>query len=62
MKAVINEETCVGCGICFNICPDVFEASDNIAIVKVDEIPENLQESAKNAAEDCPVDAILIEG
>jgi len=43
-------------------CPEVYEMPEDKAIVKVDEIPAEAQENAKKGAENCPVDAIEIEG
>lgn len=61
MKAQVND-ACVGCGVCAGACPDVFEMGDNnIAVVKVDPIPPQLEECTKQAAKDCPVEAIIIE-
>lgn len=62
MKAIVDEDLCIGCGLCAEICPEVFEMSDDmIAKVIVDIISEELQESAKDATESCPVDAIRLE-
>jgi ferredoxin len=61
MRAVIDEETCIGCESCAETCPEVFEMSGDKVIVKVDEIPEDVVDSCKEAAENCPVEAIQIE-
>ena len=29
MKAVVDKETCIGCGLCTNICPAVFDMDDD---------------------------------
>lgn len=62
MRVVIDEEACIGCGLCAETCSDVFEMNDDKAEVKVDEVPEAVTESCKEAAENCPVEAIQIEG
>jgi ferredoxin len=61
MKAVVNEDECTGCTLCAETCPDVFEMEDDMAKVKVDVVPPDAEESAKQAAEDCPSEAITIE-
>ena len=61
MKAVV-EDTCIGCGLCVDLCPEVFEMVDEETVsVKVDEVPEDQADCARSAAEDCPVEAISIE-
>ncbi|MHC4474518.1 MAG: ferredoxin [Planctomycetota bacterium] len=60
MKVTI-EDTCTACGLCSDTCPDVFELGDDIAKVLVDEVPEAHEEAVKEAAEECPVEAIIIE-
>lgn len=61
MKVTVDEETCIGCEACVDICPEVFEMSGDKAIVKVNEVPADLIDSCKEAAENCPVEAIQIE-
>ncbi len=61
MKVRVDEDTCVGDGTCAEICPEVFEMRDDVAIVKMEEVPEELEESCREAAGSCPVEAILIE-
>jgi len=61
MRAIVDEETCIGCGLCAETCPEVFEMGDDKARVKVDEVPEDAVDTCKEAAEDCPVEAITFE-
>jgi ferredoxin len=60
---VTIEDTCTACGLCVDTCPDVFELGDDddIAKVKVDEVPAEHEEAVKQAAEECPVEAIIVE-
>jgi ferredoxin len=60
MKFKIDEETCIACGACEEICPEVFEV-DEFSSVKLDPIPKELEASALEAEEGCPVDAISHE-
>jgi ferredoxin len=61
MKVKIDNDACVGDGTCAEMCPEVFEMEDNLAIVKLDKIPGELEEIVKEAAKDCVVEAIIIE-
>ena len=61
MRVTIDEETCVSCEVCVETCPEVFEINDDKVRVKVDEVPEDVMESCKEAAENCPVEAIQME-
>ena len=58
MKAIVDKDLCTGCGLCVSTCPEVFEMEDDVAAVKVDTVPKDVEESCKQAAEDCPVEAI----
>ncbi len=60
MKAVVDAEKCIGCGLCVQVAPDVYEMQGDKAVVKVDEIAEEKAEDAKNGAEQCPVAAITV--
>jgi ferredoxin len=61
MKATVDADLCTGCGLCESTCPEVFELQDDVAVVKVDTVPKDVEESCKQAAEDCPVEAISCE-
>ncbi|MCJ7704478.1 MAG: ferredoxin [Desulfobacterales bacterium] len=61
MKVTVDEETCIGCEVCVDTCPEVFEMVDDKARVKINEVPKDVVESCREAAENCPVEAIQIE-
>jgi ferredoxin len=62
MKAKVDENTCVGCGLCESMCPEVFKRNDSdIAEVIVDQVPAEAQASCREAADSCPAEAISLE-
>ncbi len=62
MKACVDKDTCIGCGLCPEICPEIFSMEDDgLAVAKDIEIPDDILESARDAEESCPVDAITVE-
>ena len=60
MKVTI-QDTCTACGLCVDTCPDVFEMGEDIAQVKVGEVPEGLEADAQQASDECPAEAITVE-
>ncbi len=62
MKAKVDPNTCIGCELCPTICPDVFRMGDDgVAHTIVEMVPGESEDSAREAAESCPVDAISIK-
>ena len=60
MKVRIDD-SCTGCGLCVDTCPEVFEMGDTMAVVIVDIVPAELEDAAQQAADECPVEAIIVE-
>lgn len=62
MRAEIDRDGCISCGMCADTCPEVFRmAEDGAAEVYVEEVPEELEDSATEAQENCPVSVIRVE-
>ncbi len=61
MKVKIDPDLCTGDEICVQMCPEVFEMEGDKAIVLQQEVPEELQDSVREAADSCPSEAIIIE-
>ncbi|MHC4911810.1 MAG: ferredoxin [Planctomycetota bacterium] len=59
MKVRIKD-ICTCCGLCVDNCPGAFEMDWDIAHLIVDEVPPKLQESVQHAADECPVEAIIV--
>ena len=61
MKAEIDQDLCIGDGICADTCPEVFEMrDDSLAYVIADDVPADAEASASEACEACPTDAIKL--
>ncbi|MFZ2356307.1 MAG: ferredoxin [Candidatus Omnitrophota bacterium] len=57
-KVTVDAATCVGCGLCEQSCPEVFEVQgDGVAHLKSQVCP---QHNLKEIAEQCPVNCINV--
>mgnify|MGYP001253995723 CR=1 FL=1 len=57
-KVIVDTATCVGCGLCEQSCPEVFEVQgDGLAHVKAQACASH---DLKEIAEQCPVNAIKV--
>jgi ferredoxin len=57
-RVYVDEEECIGCGSCEEICPDVFvlnEDTEKAEVISPEGGPEELIEEAMEA---CPVECI----
>lgn len=74
-KVVVDKETCIACGVCWALAPDIFELDPVTGKTRVrdpykknddekqsvGEVPDDLAEVAKNAAASCPTGSIKVE-
>lgn len=62
MTPVVDQDLCIGCGLCTSLCEEVFELNnEGKANSVVDKLSSELEDAAKDAESSCPVGAIIIE-
>lgn len=60
MQVEVDPELCISCGVCIEMCPEVFNwGNEDKAVAVRDEVPDELEERAHDAVEGCPTEAIL---
>jgi len=55
------EDNCTACGLCVDTCPEVFQMGDEIAEVIDENVTAELEDIVQQAADECPVEAIVVE-
>ena len=60
MKAEVDRDGCIGCGVCSDICPDVFKIAED-GLSEVIAPADGHEDGVKEAAESCPVEVIHIQ-
>ena len=59
MKVFINQDLCAGFGVCVELSENIFELHDDgYAIVKVAQVPPELEDKMREAVLHCPSNAI----
>jgi len=59
MKVHVDKDICISCGLCINICDEVFQwGDDDKAEAIEEEISEHLEDDIIEAIESCPTEAI----
>lgn len=58
MSIKVDQDTCIGCGMCVNMCPKVFKMNSS---GKSEVIGTTDVDCARNAANSCPVEAITVD-
>lgn len=62
MKVRVDSSVCAGFGVCLGLCPEVFELHDDgYAIVRVAEVPRELEDVIRDAVDQCPSGAISLK-
>lgn len=63
MKIVVDRSRCSSIGLCEAAVPDVFEIGpDGTLRILMDDIPEDRRTDLEQACENCPTQALSIEG
>jgi ferredoxin len=61
MKVAVDADICGGHGVCWALCPEVFEPHDDgYAVVLAAEVPVEHEVAVRQAAAECPTRAITI--
>lgn len=61
MKVHVDPGLCAGFSMCIGISEEVFEIHDDgYAVVKVSEVPPELEDDVRTAVSQCPANAISI--
>jgi len=59
MRAVVDTDLCIGCGLCADTCPEVFAMlEDGYSHAIVEEVPHEEYDCVAEASEICPTSAI----
>jgi ferredoxin len=63
MKVRIDYDECMGDGTCHAVCPEVFGYDDTTlqGTVLREDVPEELEDKVRQAAEGCAVGAVQVE-
>ncbi len=61
MKAFVDKDACIGCGLCTSIAPDIFEMQDDGRAGVIGEVTSANEAEAKDVEMSCPVAAIKVE-
>jgi ferredoxin len=60
MKVFLNQDKCIGCSVCCQVCPDVFGLDEAVGVAKILR-PETNELCAREAEGSCPVSCIRVE-
>jgi len=61
MKPIVDRDLCIGCGLCEDICPEIFQMRDDgYAYVIAEDPGPDMYGCVEDAEASCPVDAISV--
>ena len=55
------EEGCISCGLCENVCPEVFKLNEDGLSEVIAEPESEDEDNVREAADGCPVSVIITE-
>jgi ferredoxin len=59
MRVAIDEDRCRGHGVCWGLCPEVFDLlDDGYSVVRSPDVPPELEDQVAAAVRQCPEHAI----
>lgn len=62
MKPIVDPDLCIGCGVCEDACPEIFQIRDDGLAYVIAEDPEPESYGCVHDSMDmCPTDAITVE-
>ncbi len=63
MRIRLDTEACQGHGRCYTLAPALFDSDDlGHCVLLVDEVPAGREDEARNGVDNCPEQALSIEG
>lgn len=61
MRASVDQDTCIGCGLCIGMAPDVFRMNDDGKSEAYQEATHENESMVQDSIDSCPVSAIQWE-
>lgn len=59
MKVKVDPETCIACGACISMAPDVYDWDEDGKAKAIEgDVPQEQEDAAQEGLESCPTEAI----